>query len=1271
MKLNTQNPKITLNKAFLKQRPLRSEIELFKANLKNLLEKVKLKESEENKKNHVRDFLLDTYYKDKNEINTKDRKDLVIHLGKSAQDKVGVIIEAKSPDNKAEMLRQDKLNTKAFHELVLYYFDERQAKDNAELKNLIVTNSHEWFIFDANEFDKKIYRNTAIRNLYQTYKNDKKDNLFFYEEIRKLLDNSEDEINCTYFNLKNYETFLYNDDLADDKNLIELFKILSRHHLLKEPFTADSNSLNKQFYDELLHIIGLEEIKDKSKTIIQRKDESRRTQGSLLENAITILRTKDSLRRVKDIANYGETTEERYFNVALELCITWINRILFLKLLESQLVIYHKGNADYKFLNIFTIPDFDELFTLFHQVLAKTIDDRETQIKEKYKRVPYLNSSLFEISDLEDATISIESLKDTTSLPFINSTILRELKNSGKSLTTLEYLFRFLDAYDFASEGAEDVQADNRSLINASVLGKVFEKINGYKDGSIFTPAFITMYMCRQAIRLAVVQKFKDKFAIDIDTFDDLKNFVGNTFKTEKILEYNALINEIHLCDPAVGSGHFLVSSLNEIIAIKSELGLFADEKGIRFSDYQIVIENDELIITDEKGDIFEYQINDDGKPTAKAQKLQKALFHEKQTLIENCLFGVDINPNSVKICRLRLWIELLKNAYYKESSGYAELETLPNIDINIKCGNSLLSRFALNEDLKKVLKQIKYSVEDYRNFVLGYKETRDREAKREFEAKIKQIKDDFKTQLFHFSPERVKLADLENQLKASESIQYLFGEVEEEKAKRLEDEEKLRAKIEKAKNAIKQIEENAIYKNAFEWRFEFPEVLDNEGNFLGFDIIIGNPPYIEARSSVIDEKLKDEVLKNIGERREAKDAKLITRGSDILIYFFEVGLYIIKDSGYFSFITQNAWLDTDYGFKFQTFLRNNTQVLGVFDNEIKYFDESANINTIITLFKGKKAIEENKISFAKFNVGFENAPIDLKEIASSQNKGQINNFGQSDSILNQMKWGIILNSDNLIIDLHKRLLEKESKTQLKLKIGQGLNLTKDFVVSQELTDKLGISQTNLIPFFTNDDGALFKIDNTKNFLIEAERLSKKEKEILAIEGIKSIELNKSARLTPNLILPRGVGRFFCAYNSCNAFSSSFVEIYLQELEDHNDAYLYFWTFLNSTIGWLIREISGRKNLGGGMLKAEATDLKNYPIYFDLKSNLPEIERLYRKLSERQAESILTELETEEHKQIDSIIFDKLEFNNDERIRLRKKFIELVSFRINKSKSKI
>ena len=144
--------------------------------------------------------------------------------------------------------------------------------------------------------------------------------------------------------------------------------------------------------------------------------------------------------------------------------------------------------------------------------------------------------------------------------------------------------------------------------------------------------------------------------------------------KQEKIREFNELINSLHLCDPAVGSGHFLVSSLNEIIAIKSELKILADENGKPFPTIKITVENDELIVFDEAQDqLFKYQIKDNKPTSTEAHRLQKTLFHEKQTLIENCLFGVDINPNSVKICRLRLWIELLKNAYYKES------RTLPN----------------------------------------------------------------------------------------------------------------------------------------------------------------------------------------------------------------------------------------------------------------------------------------------------------------------------------------------------------------------------------------------------------------------------------------------------------------------------------------------------------------------------------------------------------------------------------------------------------------
>ena len=183
MKLLTQSPKKAL-KAFLKQRPSADEGIKFKKNLiellnkTNIIEKQPKDETEEHLKNNLRDFLRDTYYIDTNAINTKDKKDLVIHISKSTNTDVAVIIEAKRPSNKVEMITENNLHKKAFYELIFYYLTERNAKENIVLKQLIITDTNQWFIIDANQFDKHIYRNTQIRNLYQNKINDKKDNPF-------------------------------------------------------------------------------------------------------------------------------------------------------------------------------------------------------------------------------------------------------------------------------------------------------------------------------------------------------------------------------------------------------------------------------------------------------------------------------------------------------------------------------------------------------------------------------------------------------------------------------------------------------------------------------------------------------------------------------------------------------------------------------------------------------------------------------------------------------------------------------------------------------------------------------------------------------------------------------------------------------------------------------------------------------------------------------------------------------------------------------------
>lgn len=918
MKLILNKPKKAL-KPLLKQKPLRSEIDNFKTNLIALLGKIDIiekqpkDETEEHLKNNIRDFLRDTYYKDTNAINTKDKKDLVIHLTKETSSEVGVIIEAKRPTNINEMISEKNANKKALHELILYYLNERITNNNNELKQLVITNIYEWFIIDANVFDKVIYKH--CKKLYDTKQNDKKDNTWFYTELATLINKTDAELPCVYFNIKDYQKVLENDSKTDDKELIDLYKILSPLYLLKVAANNDSNKLDKPFYNELLHIIGLEEVKEGSKNIIRRK-QTDVNKASFIEMAINKLKTK-GIHKVKDVSNYGDTTDEKHFAIALELCITWINRILFLKLLEGQLLNYHKGNKDYCFLNTKTIHDFDELFKLFHQVLAININDRDAHIQAKYKLVPYLNSSLFEISELEDETITIDSLDNTEILAFSSNTILKEHKKKAKGLTSLEYLFQFLNAYDFASEGEEDIQEENKTIINASVLGTVFEKINGYKDGSIYTPAFITMYMCRQSIRLAVIDKFNEVKGWNVKDFIELQNEI----KDRK--EANKIINNLKICDPAVGSGHFLVSALNELIAIKSELNILMDEQGKTLKDYEIKISNDELVITDENDKAFAYNPNN-----KESNRVQKTLFNEKRELIENCLFGVDINPNSVKICRLRLWIELLKNAYYKAETNYTELETLPNIDINIKCGNSLLSRFKLDVNLKDAFAKAKYSVSIYKATIETYKNLKSKEEKDKLIHFIKELKEQLVTTVYQRDPLRKKISDLRGQLMLLDNNVDLFGAKKKTEKELTTQRKKLKETLDKKEQELAEKENSKLYKNAFEWRFEFPEVLNDKGDFEGFDVVIGNPPYM----IVFNESFKSFLEQNFPEFK---------RNNDLYVAFMKMSFSLLKENAYFSFITPNTFIKGDYFKSIRNFLANEKQILEIIDfNNLLVFEE-------------------------------------------------------------------------------------------------------------------------------------------------------------------------------------------------------------------------------------------------------------------------------------------------------------------------------------------
>ncbi|EAL5751614.1 class I SAM-dependent DNA methyltransferase, partial [Campylobacter jejuni] len=785
------------------------------------------------------------------------------------------------------------------------------------------TDFYKFYIFKISEFEELFYKNPSFKKLFEEFCNP--NSLFkgnteeFYKEVAKLIENSKENLKGFLIDL----TFLKDKQKSNFKNLASIYKTFHRDFLLSEFNPNDANSLNNAFYKELLYILGLCESKQNSKLIIAKSEESKEEQGTFY----TAINSK---------------LKEENFETILKLLILWLNRILFLKLIESNLVRFN-DDKNLKFLNFKKIPDFDKLSELFFEVLAK---EKSTRKKSEFAYLPYLNSSLFEKQSIEN-TLEISSLSNDLKLFYYKNTVLKDDKCKAKKgqVGLLEYLFEFLDSFDFGSDDEQSEILSQKELISSSVLGNVFEKLNGYKEGSFYTPSFITSYMCKESITKVVLDKFNAQFDLDAKDISELRK----SLRKEDKKAQKELLNSIKICDPAVGSGHFLVSALNVMLSIYDELNLFDEE-------FYLEVQNDEILITGRKGEFIEYKRP--STPKDKAHLIQQELFHTKKDIIENNLFGVDINPNSCEITKLRLWIELLKHSFYQsfDDENYHDLKTLPNIDINIKCGNSLVSYFETGKSLNHY-PNIKERINKYKRIVKDYKEGFYTD-KSHINQEIKNLKisfknfcfaDKFKKEMKSFNDKCEKyskkygnfLAVDDENLKFFVSANLTLFDFDEKEAT------KEFANLKKEYDNIFNLESN----HPFEWRFEFPEILDDDGNFKGFDLIIGNPPYI-----------RQEELKEL-KPHLAKNYKVYKGTSDIYTYFYELGFNVLKENGILSFITSNKYTRAGYGEALREFLLKNVKVLEYTDlNGIKVFD-SATVDTSILCFEKSKS-KDNKFKY-------------------------------------------------------------------------------------------------------------------------------------------------------------------------------------------------------------------------------------------------------------------------------------------------------------------
>ncbi|EAI0965905.1 Eco57I restriction-modification methylase domain-containing protein [Campylobacter coli] len=868
-----------------------------------------------------------------------------IHKGNSGIDlalkkdkQIQVIIEAKLPHSK-EFFSQSKPNCKALHECILYYLRERKAL-NSSLKHIIITDFYRFYIFKADLFEELFNKNKYFKEAFENFES--KNSLFkgntdeFYKECEKLLSSEKYLDSITRKDL--FDEPSLKGVFIDIKPILEqekpsfsklkpLFKIFHKDFLLSEFNPNDANSLNNAFYKELLYILGLYESKQNSKLIITKSEESKEEQGTFY----TAINSK---------------LEEENFETILKLLILWLNRILFLKLIESNLVRFN-DDKNLKFLNFKKIPDFDKLSELFFEILAK---ERSTRKKSEFAYLPYLNSSLFEKQSIEN-TLEISNLNNDLKLNYYKNTVLKDDKCKTKKgqVGLLEYLFEFLDSFDFGSDDEQSEILSQKELISSSVLGNVFEKLNGYKEGSFYTPSFITSYMCKESITKVVLDKFNAQFDLDAKDISELRK----SLRKEDKKAQKELLNSIKICDPAVGSGHFLVSALNVMLSIYDELNLFDEE-------FYLEVQNDEILITNHKGEFIEYKRP--STPKDKAHLIQQELFHTKKDIIENNLFGVDINPNSCEITKLRLWIELLKHSFYQsfDDENYHDLKTLPNIDINIKCGNSLVSYFETGKSLSHY-PNIKERMSKYKRIVKDYKEGFYTD-KNLIAKEIKNLQESFKNFCLKdkFNKEIKQLTNGANEY-SKKYGDFLADEHHDEKFKSFfsknmfefsfdeKEATKEFANLKKEYDNIFNLESN----HPFEWRFEFPEILDDDGNFKGFDLIIGNPPYIKENDN------KD-LFTN------TKKLRTYQGKMDIWYHFVGRGFDILKNNGYLAFIATNNWVTNSGAKKLRNIVLEESQILSLVDFSSFMVFDSASIQTMIMQFQKIKPPKNYEFHFAK-----------------------------------------------------------------------------------------------------------------------------------------------------------------------------------------------------------------------------------------------------------------------------------------------------------------
>ena len=887
-----------------------------------------------------------------------------------------------------------------------------------------------------------------------------------------------------------------------------------------------------------------------------------------------------------------------------------------------------------------------------------------------FASIPFLNGGLFECLDKPDpddakTVLRIDGFSDRDDNPLsvpnelffskpqaVNLNAVYDTKNSRY---TVRGLIHILNRYKFTI--AENTPIEQEVALDPELLGQVFENLLAAynpetgttarkQTGSFYTPREVVNYMVDESL-IAYLKNALDASSFPSDKgnkevmtntegFPPDKGGRGVTAKLRHLLTYNdephhftdaevehliTAIDTLKILDPACGSGAFPMGILHKLVFLLSKL----DPRNAQWRQRQIDrVQNtiteaekiDDSVIRESTIDELEGEIENINE----AFERNELDYGRKLYLIENCIYGVDIQPIATQIAKLRFFISLIVEQKIDDTRENRGVRPLPNLETKFVAANTLLG----------VEKPAQMT---FRNPEIDSKERALEEVRRRhFTARTPRTKERYRKQD----------ADLRAEISVLLQQDGFPSETTEKIAK------------------WDPYNQNASA-DFFdpEWMFGITD---------GFDVVIGNPPYV-----------RQEKIKHLKPTLK-KHYTCYTGAADLYVYFYERGLQLLSPSGVHTFICSNSWLDVNYGAPLQKYLLDNTAGAVICHSEAEREFESADINTIVSLLHNGTPDADSHLRFLTFETFIGDPDVENRR-ERTRTYTELKQAGTRDNKYTGDKWG---GKYLRAPDIYWTLLEKGKDKLVRLgdiaevRRGFTTGANEFFYLDAERIQEWGIESEYLKPVIKSPrECKSIRVDPSqlqfKLFMCHADRAA-----LAGTAALNYIKWGESLgyhqrpsckgrvrwwdlgqREMPSLsfnYLISSTARTLYAPDGCYT-SDNF-----QEVHTDSDLTLPLCASLNSSLFQLMVNMAGRSNFGGGLLKIQTYEVSEL-LCLDPKTFAFEDEAIFASTAWEMLDP------TDDRRALDAIIFEPLDLTQDERDGVYEAVVNLVESRLRKARS--